>query len=86
MRSRSQTAIRSQSTPLLTTASVAEKILGSIKPIPAWADKALLRYGVELKEAYKAKDSYRAKNAEREIARIRSKVGLEGHADDRKRV
>lgn len=53
-------------------------VLASVKPIAAWAANSLPRYERELSEALKAKDPLRVANAQREIARIRSKVGLEG--------
>jgi hypothetical protein len=68
------------------TRSIAARLLAGVRVVPDWAVGALTRYDRELQEAYKAKDSYRIKNAQRELTRIRSKVGLEGHANVGKRV
>lgn len=84
MRSERQRSDAVSKPTLLADGGVLAKLLGNVKPIPAWADGALSRYGVELREAYKAKDSYRIKRAECEIARIRSKVGLAAKDMERK--
>lgn len=66
--------------------SLLNQTLERLRVIPEWASKALAVKQRSLDQALKAKDPLAVKDAQRGIARIRSKVGLEGHADDRKRV